>query len=166
MEKATYLAVSLKGTALTVLSNIPGDSLYNYSSLITALEAQFGCAYQAELHQKTGLERGESLAELAEEVERLARLAYPEAPPEMLKLLAKDRFIDTLADGDMRLSMRQSHPKSLGEALQTALELEAFQLATQKRAKPVRSVLVEEREEETTMNNVKQVSCDDIKQCL
>jgi hypothetical protein len=111
MEKATYLTVSLKGPALTVLSNIPRDNLYNYSSLITALEACFGCAHQAELHRiklkNRTRKHEESLAELAEEVERLATLAYPEAPPEMLELLAKDQFIDALADGDMRLRMRQ-----------------------------------------------------------
>jgi hypothetical protein len=32
-------------------------------------------------------------------------LAYPEAPPEMLELLAKDQFIDARADGDMPLWM-------------------------------------------------------------
>ena len=83
MEKATYLAVSLRGPALTVLSNLPRDNLFNYSSLITALEARFGSAHQAELH-RTKLKnrtrkREESLPELAEEVEMLARLAYPEA---------------------------------------------------------------------------------------
>ena len=46
------------------------------------------------------------------------------------------------------------------------MELEAFQLASQQRAKPVRSVFIEETEEETAVNSVKQVSCDDIKQCL
>ena len=61
--------------------------------------------------------REESLAELVEEVERLARLAYPEVPPKMLELLAKNQFIDTLADGDMCLRMKQSHPKNLHEAL-------------------------------------------------
>ena len=35
VEKATYLAVSLKGPALTVLSNLPADNLYNYSSLVS-----------------------------------------------------------------------------------------------------------------------------------
>lgn len=170
VEKATYLAVSLKGPALTVLSNTSRDNLYNYSSLVTALEARFGSAHQAELHRiklkNRARKRDESLAELAEDVERLARLAYPEAPPEMMELLAKDQFIDALADGDMRLKMRQSHPKSLWEALQTALELEAFQLASQQRAKPVRGAAIEEREDETTRKDVKQVSCDDLKQCL
>ena len=51
MEKATHLAVSLKGPALTVLSNIPRDNLYNYSLLIAAFEARFGSTHQAELHQ-------------------------------------------------------------------------------------------------------------------
>ena len=32
-EKATYLAVSLKGPALTVLNNIPPESLYGYDAL-------------------------------------------------------------------------------------------------------------------------------------
>ena len=125
IEKATYLADSLKGPALTVLSNIPRDNLYNYSSLITALEARFGSVHQAELYRiklkNRTRKREESLAELAEEVERLAKLAYPEAPPEMLELLAKDQFIDALTDGDLRLRMRQSHTKSLCEVLQVAL---------------------------------------------
>ena len=67
MEKATYLAVRLIGPALTVLSNIPRDNLYNYSSLITALEARFGFAHQPELHQiklkNQTRKREESLAE-------------------------------------------------------------------------------------------------------
>ena len=44
-EKATYLAVSLKGPALTVLSNITQDNLYDYSSLVTALETSFGSSH-------------------------------------------------------------------------------------------------------------------------
>ena len=97
VEKATYLAVSLKGPALTVLSNLPADNLYNYSSLVTALGARFGSSHQAELHRmklKSRIQkREEGLAELAEDIERLARLAYPTALPTMLELLAKDQFI-------------------------------------------------------------------------
>ena len=57
----------------------------------------------------------ESLAELSEEVERLVRLAYPDAPSEMLELLAKDQFIDAIIgiSGEMRLQLRQNQPKSL-----------------------------------------------------
>ena len=122
------MAVSLKGPALTVLSHVPQNNLYDYSSLVSALESRSGSSHQAKLHQinlKNRIrKREESLAELAEEVERLARLVYPEATADMLKLLTKDQFIDAVTDGDMRL--RQSHPKGLCEALQMALELEAF----------------------------------------
>ena len=76
VEKATYLAGSLKGPALTVLSNLPPNDLYNYSSLVTALDARFGNSHQAELHRmklkNQVCKREEGLAELAEDIERLA----------------------------------------------------------------------------------------------
>ena len=148
VEKATYLAVSLKGPALTVLSNLPPDSLYNYSSLVKALDARFGSSHQAKLHwmklKSRVRKREEGLAELAEDIERLARLAYPTAPSTMLELLAKDQFIDALQDGDMRLRLRQAHPKNLREALQLALELEGFQLASLNKAAPVRKRILDD----------------------
>ena len=172
VEKATYLAVSLKGPALTVLSNIPQDDLYNYSLLVTALETRFGSSHQAELHRiklkNRTRKKEESLAELSEEVERLARLAYPDAPSGMLELLAKDQFIDAITDGEMRLQLRQSHPKGLREALQTALELEAFQLANQQRVKPVRGAAIDNGSDpaEKPPSKTVNVSCDEIKHCV
>ena len=132
VEKATYLAVSLKGPALTVLSDLPPNDLYNYSSLVTALDACFGGSHQAELHRmklkNRVRKREEGLAKLAEDIEKLAQLAYPTSPTTMLKLLARDQYIDAVQDGDMRLRLMQAHPKRLHETLQSALELEAFQL--------------------------------------
>ena len=85
---------SLTGPALTVISNLSPDKLYNYSSLVAALEAHLGSSHQAGLHRNKlksrTRKREEDLPELAEEVERLARLAYPEAPADMLELLAKE----------------------------------------------------------------------------
>ena len=49
-EKSTYLAVCLRGSALSVLSNMPADKIYNYDDLVSALEARFGNAHQSELH--------------------------------------------------------------------------------------------------------------------
>ena len=83
--------------------------------------------------------RDESLPELAEDIERLTRLAYPEAAETMIAVLAKDQFIDVLPDEDMCLRIRQSRPPTLRQALETALELESYSMAS-KRAKPVRSV--------------------------
>ncbi len=153
VEKATYLAVSLKGSALTILSNLPSDSCYEYATLVAAMEARFGNAHQAELHRMKlkgrRRRREEALPELAEDVERLVRLAYPRAAMSLQELLAKDHFIDALADEDMRLKVRQARPRGLREALQAALELESYQLASRERTKPVRGVHFDTRESDT-----------------
>lgn len=97
-EKATYLAVSLKCPALAVLNNIPPKSPYSYDALVSALETCFGSAHQAEFHQvrfkAKSRRRDEDLPELAEDIEWLVRLAYPQTTLSMLDLLAKDQFVD------------------------------------------------------------------------
>ena len=82
--------------------------------------------------------RDESLAELMEDIERLTRLAYPDVAPAMLELLAKDQFIDSSTDEDMKLRIQQNGPESLQQALEAALELESYWLASMQRAIPVR----------------------------
>ena len=87
--------------------------------------------HQAEVHRmklkNRVRRREESLTELAEDVERLIRLAYPGADAPMMGV---DHFIDALQEEDMRLKVRQSQPKTLREAVKSALELESFQLAS------------------------------------
>ena len=150
-EKATYLAVSLKGPALTVLNNIPADSLYRYDALVSALETRFGSAHQAELHRvrfkARSRRRDEDLPELAEDIERLVRLAYPQTTQTMLDLLAKDQFVDSLPDEDMRLRIRQSRPESLREALRMVVELESFQQASRQRSRAVRGARTEDNQQ-------------------
>ncbi len=67
-QKATYLAVSLRGSALAVLSSLPGERRSDYKSLVTALQNRFGTAHQAELHRmklrNRTRKRDESLPEL------------------------------------------------------------------------------------------------------
>ena len=79
-----------------------------------APESRFGSVHQQELHRskfKSGIRcREESLQELAEDLERLVRLAYPLVPKEMKDLLAKEQFTDEILDGDAR-SLKQSWPQ-------------------------------------------------------
>ena len=84
--------------------------------------------------------RDETLPELAEDIERLARLAYPEAPAEVLETLTKDQFTDALNDDETRLRVAQARPTSLSAALGIALEMESFSLAARRRVRPVRTV--------------------------
>lgn len=66
--------------------------------------------------------REENLAELAEDVERLVCLAYPEAAESMV--LAKDQLVDAVPDEHMHLRIRQNKPTTLRDALGLVLELE------------------------------------------
>jgi hypothetical protein len=143
-QKATYLAVSLRGPALTVLTNISADHRGDYDLLVAALNKRFGSAHQAELNRAKlrgrVRQREETLPELAEEVEHLARLAYPDAAAQMVEVLAKDQFIDALPDEEFRLRLRQGKPGTLQQALEQALELESLYQANKQRSKIVREV--------------------------
>jgi hypothetical protein len=63
----------------------------------------------------------ESLPEVAEDIERLAHLAYPDAPVDVLETLTKDQFIDALIDKELRLRVAQAQLTSLRAALGIAL---------------------------------------------
>ena len=169
-QKATYLAVSLKGPALTVLSNLPAGQLYNFQSLVSALDTRFGSAHQAELYRmrlkNRARSREESLPELAEDIERLTRLAYPNATAPMIEILAKDQFVDAIVDDESRLKVRQSRPDSLRQAVETALELESCQLASLRRGRSVRGATLSTGE--PGLQNVEQKPqwVDDLMQCI
>ena len=59
--------------------------------------------------------RDETLPELAYEVKRLTRQAYPTAPPVLISILARDHFIDALDDLDLRLGVYHTRPTSSDE---------------------------------------------------
>ena len=50
-EKATFLAVSLRGSALLVLTNLPPEGRHHYTTLVATLESRFGTTHQAELNR-------------------------------------------------------------------------------------------------------------------
>ena len=93
--------------------------------------------------------RDEDLPELAEDIEWIARLAYPQATQSMLDLLAKDQFIDSLPDEDMRLRIKQSPPSSLREAFRVAVELDSFHQASRQWSRAVRGVKMKKSPQQT-----------------
>ena len=139
-----YLATSLEGPSLSLLGNLSPSTRQGYKELVAALESRFGSAHQQKLHRykfKTRVRRREeSLQELAEDLERSVRLAYPLAPEEMKDLLAKEQFNDALLDGNARLRLKQSRPQSVRAALTLAMELESYRLASRRREFPVRGM--------------------------
>jgi hypothetical protein len=116
-----YLAVSLRGQAQGVLGNLPLESRQDFKELVKSLEERFSPSNQTELYRTQLRERRqravETLPELGQDVRRLANLAYPTAPNDVRETLAKEQFIDSLIDGDMRLRIKQARPINLNDAI-------------------------------------------------
>jgi hypothetical protein len=130
----------------------------DYAKLVMALTSRFGITHQSDLARaklKTRIKkREESLPELAESVECLTRKAYPDASNDLQDILARDHFIDALYEEDLRLRVRQARPPSLQVALETALELESFQLASRHRTRMFRGAVGNVRLAEETWGRV------------
>ena len=129
-EKALHLAINLRGTAQSVLADLRQDQRTNFCSLSSALAARFEPVQQSELHRvtlKTRLRReNETLSELAQDVNRLVRLAYPSATVDVREQLSKDYFIDALNDHELEWAVLRGKPESVDNSMKLALEYESF----------------------------------------
>ncbi|XP_043199138.1 uncharacterized protein LOC122368890, partial [Amphibalanus amphitrite] len=104
------LAASLKGPALEILGHLPEAQCRNFEKLTEALNQRFGVEHQEEAFRAQFRTRSrrpqEPLAELAQDIEKLAYLAYPLAPAEFRGILIRDQFIDALDDIELKISVR------------------------------------------------------------
>ena len=87
--------------------------------------------YRAQLRCHTR-KREETLPQLAQAVQRLTRQVYPNAPTSLQDTLARDHFTDALPE---RWRIHQGRPRSLRNALTTALEIEAVYVADRHRTR-------------------------------
>ncbi|CAG2249848.1 unnamed protein product [Mytilus edulis] len=125
--------------AQAVLGDLPKEKRQIFSDLVYALEERFAPPCQTELHwvqfKKCRQKASDTLPGLGQSVRRLSNLAYPTAPLELRDTLAKEQFIDALVDSEMRLRIKQSRPKGLNNAIQLAVELEAYNTTESKTLK-------------------------------
>ena len=81
-----------------------------------ALEERFAPPNQAELYRVQLTERrqkqSESLPELVQAIRKVVNLAYPTVPENVRDTLAKQHFIEALADSEMRICIKQSRPQN------------------------------------------------------
>jgi hypothetical protein len=137
IEKVQYLSFSLRGQACQFLGTLPEESKRNYTRLVEALSRRFNSEGQSELYRVQLKNRfrlpNESLPELSQEIRRLVRLAYPEAPNNIIEILGKDYFVDAVNDGEIRWKIFQMKVKNLDEATAAAVEIESFKMAEMQR---------------------------------
>jgi len=101
------------------------------TKLVSMLKNRYSGERQAEKHraelQIRRRRTHESLSELHHDIRRLMALAYPRLTAEAREEIACDHFTNALSDPDFALKVKERTPKSLDEALNVALRLEAWE---------------------------------------
>ncbi|ESO00439.1 hypothetical protein HELRODRAFT_175870 [Helobdella robusta] len=107
-ERATALILALRGSAAEVLQTIPAENHFNYEFLVSALDLRYGeehmrQIYRSQLRNRTQ-RSGESIQQLAQDIERLTLLSYPTSDPEH----RDETALDTMPLRTVSLLNRQS----------------------------------------------------------
>ena len=130
--KALALIASLEGPAQSVLIPLSVDGHPEYQALVSALQARFGGKlFQLLSFQSYKQQKGQSIFELAMEVERLAHATFGDCPIEIRDRLAASQFVSSLADEEMKRALRLGSFANLRAALVSALEIEAVESISQ-----------------------------------
>lgn len=128
-----YLWVNLEGAALSYVESLPASRTADYVTLCRSMEERFGESQLAEVFRSElrGRKRrkGESLPALGQEVRRLVQYAYPGVGYDALEEIAVERFREALDDREQRMTIRQSHPRTLEEAVKAATDMESWQVS-------------------------------------
>lgn len=128
--KALELATSLRGVAQGILSDLSAAERRSFRHLVAALGNRFEPEHQTAMYKaqirNRKRRRGESLMELAQDIKKLVRKAYPTADLGLHETLAKDCFVDALDCREQEWSVVQCGANTIDEALRYALEFEAF----------------------------------------
>jgi hypothetical protein len=135
--KALQLATSLRDSAQGVLADLEEEERRDYQTLVDALTLRFEPPNSAEMYRAElkcrSRQAGEKLCDLAQDIKRLVRRAHRDDPKSTRDRLARDSFLDALNDADMEWSVFKQKPTTVDEALQYAIEYEAFQKGRNRR---------------------------------
>jgi len=124
-EQLCHLRASLEGAAGQVLWDADKQTLVD--DVIYLFKSRFGTSneeerYRSELRSRRR-RRGESLQSVYRYVRRLMALAFPGQSGSLLELMARDAFVDALADLNLCCRLLERDPE---EALKVASRLEAL----------------------------------------
>ena len=121
-----------------MLGDLDKTQRTSYTDLVAALDSRFGTSNRTEMFRVSLRSRTrkpeETLPELAQAIRRLTKQAYPDATVSLQDAIAKDQFIEALTDPELRWKVHQVKAVTLTEALDAAVEVEAFFSAEKQRS--------------------------------
>jgi len=128
-DRYYHLCASLNGIAGQVLWDAGPQA--TVADVIGLLRTRFGNELHAERFKaeiKVKLRRpGESLQQLYQDISKLVALAYPNQEPALVNHVAKEAFVIVLNDPVLQLKVIEHEPKTVEDALNIAIKMEAYQ---------------------------------------
>jgi len=119
-QKATALLCALDGPARSILADFDDPSRVEYRKIRRSLQKRFGATEQTEVHElalsSLRLTRGQSIRELASEVNRLTRKAYPDLSSMQRERFAIKALLQSIPDRDVVFYIRDKDPDTIEEA--------------------------------------------------
>ena len=130
-EMADQLAMNLRGSARTVLGNLPEHEVRDFDSLKAALTRRYSplerrTAYRNEFQHRCR-SKGENLVVYGCVLRKLAAKAHPSLLPNQREVLIVDQFISGLNSTEIRRHVSFAHHENLDEAIDLAVEFESFE---------------------------------------
>lgn len=139
-EKKVWIAALIQGPAASGYNDLTAEQKVDFQTLVQALRSTYEPPEKLALHKAELKSRkrkpGEQISDLLTNVKDLVRLAYPNLPPEARADIVLDSFTDALLPEDLRLSVKQSLPKTPDQAARNATTYEAIHLSEGKNIKP------------------------------
>ncbi|XP_042146950.1 uncharacterized protein LOC121045728 [Ixodes scapularis] len=127
-SRARAMVAQLRGNAAECLESMSATSRSSYQLLIEALKSRFGDEHLQQFHLtalKHHRQGTDTLQELADVIQRMARRALVGCTEVDLEQIATTAFIDAIEDTDIQLLVRLAHPTTTRAALARALEVQA-----------------------------------------
>ncbi|MES9881346.1 MAG: hypothetical protein ABW185_10745 [Sedimenticola sp.] len=136
--QAIKLACSLRGAAQSILSELDSRYHTDFNALVSALTDRFqppnqSALYKAQMKQRIR-RKDEPLPELAQDIKRLTRLAYPSIPSDHRQDIALDYFIEAINDWNLEQFITMKEPQTIEEGLRIAMKYEAAKFRNGRRA--------------------------------
>jgi hypothetical protein len=133
-DSLANMKACLSGSAANVLWDTPMSKHDSLEKLISVLSTRFGNSGMAETYRCELRTRRraptETLQNLHLDVQRLASLAFQGPWNEAVDVIARDAFIDALADDEFSAKVREREPTSLDQAVRVAMRLESYKRTT------------------------------------
>ncbi|CAC5426694.1 unnamed protein product [Mytilus coruscus] len=130
--KAYELTTNLRGIAQGIVTEIEPFKRFDYTYLVSALTSPFEPVNQENMYKvqmnSYYIKSGQTLPEMAQDIRRISRLAYPTAPVDTRNQLGKDCFVRALNDSKIQLFIFQREPKTIDDCIRFGVEYEAFTL--------------------------------------